>query len=383
MDRKLMMLNMLKRSCSPGEVVSGPDSIRRLQTLPSGNALVVAGPSAQTFGFLNQAMDLLNKGGNNPSICIVESGEPTISIVETIVQHMRQCSPQWIIALGGGSVIDVTKIAWACYEHPDLDFTQDTPPKVPSLRNLAQLIAIPTTAGSGAESSQAAVLKNALDGSVHPYISAEWLPDIVILDPKLTIMLPAALTAQTGIDALSHAIESSVSRLSGRYLNILSATATRLLLENLSQAYHHPDDLLARENMLYGSYLAGLCQSAVSTGLAHALTHASSAVIGASHGAGNALFLYPSMCLNRSSNSNPYTALALATGYELNELFTVIEMLKEQINLPQTLAAISQVSVTHAHCSEIATKALVDICMRTNPQKPQEDELLVLLETLM
>lgn len=384
MDRKLMMLNMLKRSSNPGEVISGSDSIRRLQTLSAGKALIISGLSSQSSGALDLAIDLLDKGGNNPSSCILASGEPTISVVQTIVQQMQKVSPQWIIALGGGSVIDATKIAWACYEHPELDFTQPPSPIVPPLRQRAQLIAIPTTAGSGAEGSQAAVLKGETDNSVHPFVSVEWIPDIVILDPKLTLTLPPTLTALTGMDALSHAVESYVSRLSGNFLKITSATATRLILENLPTAYHQPENLLARENMLYGSYLAGLAQSSASTGLAHALTHASSAIIGASHSAGNALFLYPAMCLNRQKNETPYASLAKASGYNsLNALFSSIEMLAEEIALPQTLAAISQVPVSQTQCSMIAQKALTDVCIRTNPQKPQEEELLSLLGKLL
>lgn len=377
-----MMLNMLKRSKNPAETVTGADSIRRLQTLTVGKTLVVATPSAQTFGCLNQVMDLLTKGGNAPDSITISSGEPSISIVQGIVKKMRQVKPEWIIALGGGSVIDASKIAWAYYEHPSLDFTCPPPLAVPTLRNKAHFIAIPTTAGSGSESSQAAVLKSDVDHSVMPYVSTEWIPDIVILDPKLTLHLPQNLTAETGMDALSHAVEANVSRLSGLYLKTISGTAIRLILQNLPIVYTQPDNLQARENMLNASYLAGLCQSAVSTGMAHALTHACSAIINSRHGAGNALFLFPTMCLNKEKNNVLYDALAKDAACELNVLFTKIEQLSEQICLPQTLSDISQIPINDSVCSEIANKAIIDVCMRTNPQKPDLEELLTLLKAL-
>lgn len=382
MDKKMMLLNMLKRVCSPSEVVSGPDSIRRLQTLSEGKALLVAAPSTQSNDILNQGLDLLSKGGNHPVTYIATSGEPSVLVTKAIAKQMVEIEPEWIIALGGGSVLDAVKIAWACYEHRDLDFTQLPPITVPPLRNKARLIAIPTTAGSGAESSQAAVLKSDSCRSVLPYVSPEWIPDIVILDPKLTVSLPPTLTAHTGMDALTHAIEAYVSRLSGPMIKTMAVSAIHLILRNLAVVYNKPDDLLARENMLNGAYLGGLCQSAVSTGLAHALTHASSAVLGTSHGAGNALFLFPAMCFNKKKNASPFESLVEALGYELSKLFEKVEQLTEEICLPRTLSNISRLPVNQTQCSVIAERAMDDICMRTNPQKPQKEELCTLLESL-
>lgn len=382
MDRKLMMLNMLKRISNPGETVSGPDSLRRLQALPDGNALLIASPSSKTNGIQEKALEFLTKGGNNPAIYTTPSGEPTVSIATAIANQMTKCNPQWIVALGGGSVLDAVKIAWACYEHPKLDFTQTPQIVVPPLRQKAKFIAVPTTAGSGSESSQAAVLKSEGCGTVRPYLSIEWIPDIVILDPKLTVSLDPALTAQTGMDALTHAIEAYVSRLSGHLVKTMAATATRLILNNLPLAYKSPDDLQAREAMLNGAYLAGICQSAASTGLAHALTHASSVVAGATHASANALFLYPTMCFNNNKNSNLYESLAVETGSDPSRFFESVKQLTERISLPRKLSNIARSAVDGTTIPLIAEKALSDVCMRTNPNKPAQEDLIALLETL-
>ncbi|WP_431065199.1 iron-containing alcohol dehydrogenase [Methylotuvimicrobium sp.] len=381
MDNSLM-LSMLKRSLSPIEVVSGIDTLRRLQTLPIGKALLVTGSSSHTLGFFDRAMDLLQKGGNVPESVTLEAEEPTISLVHVVADQMRSVKPKWIIALGGGRVMDVTKLAWANYEHEELDFSCPPPLKIPPFKQKAKLIAIPTTSGSGAEASQVAVLKNETDGSILPYVSPEWIPEIVILDPRLTIELPPVLTAHTGMDALSHAVESYVSRLSGRYVQINSASALRLILESLPIVYSKPDDLSARENMMVASYLAGLCQSSASTGLAHALTHASTAIIGSSHGAGNALFLFPSMCLNKKKNNMPFLSLAKDSGYDLNELFASIQELIAILSLPKNLSDISRVVMNLSVCSDIAEKAMKDVCMRTNPQKLHDNDVISLLEAL-
>lgn len=382
MDRKLMMLSMLKRICSPGETVSGPDSLRRLQTLFDGNALLIASQSSQLNGIQEKASEFLTKGGNNLTLYTAPSGEPTVSIASAIAKQMIKINPQWVIALGGGSVLDAVKVAWACYEHPELDFTQTLQITVPPLRQKAKFIAIPTTAGSGSESSQVAVLKSEDCGTPRPYLSMEWIPDLVILDPKLTISLTPVLTAQTGMDALTHAIEAYVSRLSSRLVKTMAATATRLILKNLPLAYNSPDDLQAREAMLNGAYLAGICQSAASTGLAHALTHASSAVADATHANANALFLYPTMSFNRDKNLTLYASLAVESGFDPSQFFESVEQLTNQISLPRKLSDIAQSAVDATVIQRIAEKALSDVCMRTNPNKPTQKELITLLGAL-
>ncbi len=382
MDKKLMMLNMLKRLSSPNEVVSGSDSVRRLQTLPEGKAFVVLTPSVKDNGKQDNILSLLARAGIDSTVHTVASGEPTVKVTTQIAEQMITAKADWIIAVGGGSVLDAAKIAWACYEYPQLDFSQPPPITTPPLRQKARLIAIPTTAGSGSEGSQAAVLKSIDTNTIHPYISTEWIPDISILDPKLTVGMKPAIIAQTGMDALTHAIEAYVSRLSCRLIKTVAASAIRLIINNLPLAYRTPDDLDVRENMLNGAYFAGLSQSAASTGFAHALTHASSVLAGISHGSGSALFMLPTIRLNREKNPAVYDSLAQDAGYSATQFLEELEQLTESLDLPRTLSDITELHVDQTLLSAIAEKAQTDVCMRTNPYRPTGKEVISLLEKL-
>lgn len=376
-----MLLNMLKRLSGPREVVAGPDSTRRLQALSGSSAVLVTSPSSQENGTQTALTMHLEKAGLSVSTVEVSSGEPTLDTCSSLAHDIREAVPDWIVAVGGGSVLDAAKIAWAMYEHPDIDFLGDAFQPLPPLREKARLITIPTVAGAGSEASRVAVLKNVDSGSVVPLVSEEWIPDITILDPKLTVSVPPSLTATCGMDALTHAIESYVSRLSGPLIRVLAGSATDLLLSHLPDAVSEPGDLQARESVLNGAYLAGLTQSAASTGLSHALTHASSAVLGSSHAMGNALFLHPTMKLNAAADPSTYSQLAEDLKLETDALFDAIGELTNNLALPARLQDIAP-ELAGIDLSAIAKAAHLDVCYRTNPFQASMDETISLLDGL-
>jgi alcohol dehydrogenase class IV len=228
------------------------------------------------------------------------------------------------------------------------------------LRVKARFVAVPTTAGSGSEASQAAVL-TADDGARIPYVSPEWVPDLVILDPTLTVTLPPSTTAATGFDALTHAVESSVSSLANPLLQALAETAIGLILRHLPVAAENPQDLAAREGMLEAAYLAGLCQSTASTGAAHALSHATSKLHGVPHAAATAFYLLPTMRWNRTKNLDAIAGLAT------------------QVGLPQTFTELLGRTLDPAERQALAEAAAKDVCLRTNPCRMTVKDLAQLL----
>jgi len=381
MDRKSMMLNMLKRISFPGEVVSGADAIRRLQTLPQGKLSLLCSTTVRTSEAGDKILDLLQKGGMDYEVLDAPSGEPNIATVQAISEQLASFKPAWIVAIGGGSILDAAKIAWAIYEHPELDFSQPPPLSIPGLRKKAKLILVPTTTGTGSESSQTAILKSENDDVVYPYVSTEWIPDIAVLDPKLTLSLSPELVAQTAMDALAHAIEAYVSRLAGTLVKNHAATAVRMILDNLQLA-HDTDQLDARENLMIGAHMAGLAQSAASTGAAHALTHATSAITGASHSSGISLFLYPTMVLNRQKSHALYDSLSAEIDRTSSQLIDSIDQLRESLSLPRRLTEITDLEINDSMISDISERAQTDICMRTAPQRLQADELRASLVSL-
>jgi alcohol dehydrogenase class IV len=280
--------------------------------------------------------------------------------IESLRTKVAEFAPTWIVAVGGGSVIDAAKFLWAQYEHPNLVLSGKAPAAIPPLRGKSRFAAVPTTAGSGSEASQAAVL-TADDGAKIPYVSPEWVPDLVILDPTLTVSLPRQLTVATGFDALAHAVESAVSPLGNSLLQALATTSIELILKHLPAAMENPQDLAAREGMLEAAYLAGLCQSTASTGAAHALSHATSKLHGVPHAAATAFYLLPTMRWNHTKNLDTIAGLATRVG------------------LPQTFTELLGRTLDPAERQALAEAAAKDICLRTNPCRMTVKDLAQLL----
>jgi alcohol dehydrogenase class IV len=319
------------------------------------------------------------KGATSWEVMELPVGEPKAAAIATGQATMATFSPQWIVAVGGGSVMDAAKFLWAQFEHPDLVLSGMVPAAIGPLRQKARLIAVPTTAGSGSEASQAAVLSRD-DGSKIPYVSPHWVPDIVILDPTLTVSMPRETTVATGFDALTHAVESAVSSLGNAFLQALAATAVRLVLRHLPVAAEKPQDLAARGGMLEAAFLAGLCQSMASTGAAHALSHATSKLFGAPHGVATGFYLLPTMRWNRMKNAAVYEELAIGCGLANGaELVAVLADLAARVGLPQRFEELVGKALDTAQRQTLAEVAGRDVCLRTNACRMKPPELAQLL----
>jgi alcohol dehydrogenase class IV len=368
---------MLKRVLSPGEVCSGNGSIERLACLEPARVLVVTGSSARRGGTLDRIVAQL-KDATAREVIELGGGEPRAAVIGAAGEQVAAFAPEWIVAVGGGAVLDTAKFLWARYEYPGLEFSSTT--TIGPLRSKARFVAVPTTAGSGSEASQAAVL-SADDGTKVPCVSPHWLPDIAILDPKLTVSLPPETTVATGFDALTHAVESAVSSLSNPMLHALSATAVGLVLRHLPAAVEKPGDLVAREGMLNAAYLGGLCQSTASTGAAHALSHATAKLHGASHGSATGFYLLPTMRWNRNKNAAVYDPLSVACGFRDGAaLVKALAELADRVGQPQSFSALVGREPDAAERQALADTAVKDICLRTNACRLGAPELAALLE---
>jgi alcohol dehydrogenase class IV len=377
MDLRAMRLNMLKRALFPPEVCMGKGSVERLACLDQARVLVVTGGSARCSGALERVTAQL-KDATALEVLELEGGEPRAETISAAKETVAAFAPQWIVALGGGAVLDAAKFMWAQFEHPDLVFSGKATPIGP-LRGKARMIAIPTTAGSGSEASQAAVLAGD-DGTKIPYVSPHWVPDIVILDPVLTVSLPRETTVATGFDALTHAVESAVSSFGNPFLQVLAASSVGLVLRHLPAAVENPQDLAARAGMLEAAFLAGLCQSMTSTGAAHALSHAASKLHSAPHGAATGFFLLPTMRWNRKKNAVVYDGLAagcrLADGAALE---AALMDLVTRVGLPQRFEELMGRIPDDGERQTLAETAAKDVCLRTNASRMSTADLAQLL----
>lgn len=358
---------MLKRAFFPAEVCTGKGSTDRLGCLEPARVLVVSGVSARRCGAIERVTTQL-KDAAACEVVELPPGEPRASGLVEAREKVTAFAPEWIVAVGGGAVLDAAKLLWAQFEHPDLALSGALPAAaaIGPLRRKARFIAVPTTAGSGSEASQTAVLTGE-DGTKIPLVSPHWLPDIAILDPVLTVSVPRETTVATGFDALTHAVESAVSSLCSTFLRVLAGTAVSLILQYLEDATENPTNLAARGGMLEGAFLAGFCQGAASTGAAHALSHATSKIYGVPHGAATGFYLLPTMRHNRAKMTKVYDDLAVCSGLPDGEaLIAKVAALAGRVGLPQRFQELMGRTPDDAERQALASAAAKDVCLRTN-----------------
>lgn len=225
--------------------------------------------------------------------------EPDQEIVHRGLDLLQRTRPDLVVAVGGGSVLDAAKAMRLFYEHPDLEFDDLALPFLDARKRVAnypqaphsiRLVAVPTTSGTGSEVSPAAVIT--VGDRKATLVDYSLVPDTAIVDPLLSTSMPPAITADTGIDALTHALEATVSIFSSPYSQAFSTQAAALIFQALPRAYDDGDDLEARTMMANAATLAGLAFSNAFVGVNHALAHAVGARFGLPHGRANGIFCH-------------------------------------------------------------------------------------------
>lgn len=314
-------------------------------------------------------------------------------LIENIIEGIRafgETIPTVIIAIGGGSAIDAAKgiIYFACKTSAQID------------RNLLQFIAIPTTSGTGSEVTDFAVITDKDKGVKYPLVEQDILPDVALLDTDLVMELPSTVTADTGIDVLTHAIEAYVSTNASTFSDALAEKAIKLVFENLPEAYAAGKaNKVAREKMHQASTIAGLAFTMASLGINHSLAHAIGGKFHLVHGRINGVLLKNVILYNAGLLDNqrlPATDRALKKYGEIAQMIGVniknpkfavqqltqnIQRLLTQLDMPQTF---SELKIDESQYinerSAIVQAALNDRCTPTNPRKPNISELESLLK---
>jgi acetaldehyde dehydrogenase/alcohol dehydrogenase len=321
---------------------------------------------------------------------------------------MQVFNPDVIIALGGGSPMDAAKIMWLMYEHPETEFEglalrfMDIRKRIyqfPQLGNKAKMVAVPTTSGTGSEVTPFAVVTDDKTGIKYPIADYQLTPDMAILDTELIMDMPKTLTAWSGIDALTHAIEAYVSVLATEFTNPYALEAIRLLFKYLPQAYQEGGtNRKAREKVHYASNLAGIAFANAFLGICHSMAHKLGSTFELPHGLANALLI--SEVINYNATDAPrkqatfpqykypnaverYARIAryLDIGGKndqdsVQNLIIEIERLKKTLDIPQSIkeAGVNE-KTFYQKLDSISEMAFDDQCTTANPRYPFIEEI--------
>jgi alcohol dehydrogenase class IV len=329
------------------QIVYGDGALSHLETLVGRGAFIVTDQTLMRLGWVDRVLQALAPTGMRTSVFVGVEAEPCFETVLAGAEAMCQAGPDWIIALGGGSVMDAAKAMWVLYERPDLTPELINPIEPLGLRQKARLVAIPTTAGTGAEATWAIVLTDAAEGRKLALGSRENLPDLAILDPELVANMPRQLTADTGLDALTHAVEGFTTTWYNDFSDGLCLKAAQLVFDYLPAACQ--GDEAARARLQNAAALAGMGFGNAMAGLAHGMGHSMGAVFHVPHGRAVALFLpYTIEYAGGCAEAGPrFTELARFLGLPLVDagedaaartLAQAIRRLYEQVGQPLTIA---------------------------------------------
>lgn len=267
------------------EIVFGEGALDYLAQLEGERALIVTDRNVAALGFVDLVRNCLAGAGIGVAVFDEVEPEPSLQTVRRGAGQAIEYQPDWIVGLGGGSAIDAAKSIWIQYERPDLDPDDVAPIGKLGLRQKARMIAIPTTSGTGAEVTWPIVLTDRDEGRKVSVGHAENIPDLAIVDPIFVARLPAQITADTGMDVLTHAVEGYSSPWRSDFTDGLCLKAIQLVFDYLPRAYERgAQDPEARERMHNAATIAGLGFGNAMAALAHGLGHAIGAVLHIPHG---------------------------------------------------------------------------------------------------
>ena len=259
----------MSRFTLPRDLYHGKGALETLKTLKGKRAIVcVGGGSMKRGGFLDRALAYLKEAGMETKVIEGIESDPSVETVMNGAAVMQEFQPDWIVAMGGGSPIDAAKAMWIKYEYPETTFADMC--KVfglPKLRTKAHFCAISSTSGTATEVTAFSIITDYQKGIKYPIADFEITPDIAIVDPDLVHTMPQKLTAHTGMDAMTHAIEAYVSTAHSAYADALAIHAIELIQANLVKSYN--GDMEARDIMHDAQCLAGMAFSNALLGIVH------------------------------------------------------------------------------------------------------------------
>jgi len=371
-------------------------------------ALIVTDAYLFNKGLVDQVTEVLHDFGVETDVFYDVQPDPTIKTIKKGVERCNSFQPDVIIAFGGGSPMDAAKIMWVMYEHPDVRFEdlamrfmdiRKRIYKFPKLGKKAELVAIPTTSGTGSEVTPFAVVTDDATGAKYPIADYELTPSMAIIDPDLVLDLPPKLTAYGGVDALTHALEAYVSLFANEFSNGQALEAMRLLFKYLPDAYSQGrKNVKAREKVHYAATMAGIAFANAFLGVCHSMAHKLGSAFHVPHGLANALLItevikynatdvpvkqgtFPQYKYPQAKARYAKIADHLDLGGETVDekialLIEAVDGLKAKLDIPPSIhaAGVNEAEFI-ARLDELAEEAFDDQCTPANPRYPLVSEI--------
>jgi len=383
-------------------------ALRELSDMGKKRAFIVTDKVLYDLGYTEEITKVIEEAKIDFKIFFDVEPDPTLATAKKGADEMENFKPDVIIALGGGSPMDAAKIMWVMYEHPEVKFEdlamrfmdiRKRVYKFPEMGEKAYFIAVPTSAGTGSEVTPFAVITDEKTGVKYPLADYELTPDMAIVDAELMMKMPKGLTAASGIDALTHAIEAYVSVLASEYTNGLALESIRLIFKYLPLAYNEGStNVKAREKMAHAAAMAGMAFANSFLGVCHSMAHKLGSMHHVPHGIANAVLINETIKFNAVDNPRKQAAFpqykypnakwryAVISDYlklggntdeeKIERLIQKIDELKSKVGMPKSIAEFGvSKEKFYSTLDEMVEQAFDDQCTGANPRYPLMSEI--------
>lgn len=356
----------------PGARRELPEVINRLGKT---KALVVTDPGLIKFGVAKMVTDVLDEAGVKYEIFSQVKPNPTVSNVQDGIEAYKKAEADFIIAIGGGSAIDTAKGIGIVINNPEFSDIVSLEGCAPTRHKSVPIIALPTTAGTAAETTINYVIIDEAKQKKMVCVDPNDIPAVAIIDAELMYSLPKGLTAATGMDALTHAIEGYITRGAWSMSDMFEIEAIRMISRHLPIAVEQPDNAEARNGMAVAQYIAGMAFSNVGLGLVHGMAHPLGSLFDVPHGVANALLLPTIMEYNMPACMDKYPDIARAMGVDTAGMsreeasraaVEAVKALAIKVGIPQHM---SELGITESDITRLAQQAIDDVCTPGNPRE--------------
>ena len=349
-------------------------------------ALIVTDKDLVKFNVVKKVTDLLDEAGLAYEVFDQVMANPTVQVVQDGVEAFKKAEADYLIAIGGGSPQDTGKGIGIIINNPEFSDVVSLEGVAPTKNKAVPMIAVATTAGTAAETTINYVITDEAKRRKFVCVDPHDIPVVAVVDPEMMASMPKGLTASTGLDALTHAIEGYTTLCAWELADTLNLKAIELIARSLRAAVDN--DAKGREDMALGQYVTGMAFSNVGLGVVHGMAHPLSAFYGTPHGVANAVLLPYVMEFNKEYTGEKYREIARAMGVKGVDSMTqeeyrdaaiqAVKQLSIDVNIPQTL---KEIGVKEEDLPALAEAAMADVCTGGNPRPCTYDLVLEVYKT--